>query len=829
MLTYDLGGRWHVHAADSNDSIDATVPGCIHTDLLAAGKIDDPYYRDNELKQMWIGETTWVYSRSFPVTAELLRHRNVILRCEGLDTLATVRLNGKKVGSTGNAFRTWEFPVGALLIEGDNYLEVTFETTIPYITKRQKKRFLNLTGINHHRISGSNYIRKSQCNYGWDWGPRCVTAGIWRPITLIAYDDGRIRDVAIAQKHTKRSKRVELAVDVQLTDQPSRELIADVAVNHGDTVVGTTRVGFTGKHAQTKIVVSDPHLWWPNGLGAQELYTVSVEVLAADGTVSDQKRKTIGLRTIELDQHDDKWGLSFQFVVNGVPFFAKGANWIPADTFVTRITPQFYEYLLQSARDANMNMLRVWGGGIYEPDIFYDICDRLGLCVWQEFMFSCSAYPAFDETFMENVRHEAIDNVRRIRHHASLALWCGNNEIEQIGGLVGKNTDAGEMTWKEYRSLFDKLLPSVVAKHDPEHPYWPSSPHSPVGDRIDVNNPHSGDAHLWSVWHGRLPFEWYRTCEHRFNSEFGFQSFPEPRIVEGFTEPEDRNITSPVIEHHQRSGIGNDAIIQYMLSWFRLPTTHDMVLWTSQILQGMAMKYAVEHWRRSMPRGMGTLYWQINDCWPAPSWASIDFAGNWKALHFMARRFFNPVLVSIVEDASAGSAEIHVTSDLRNRMSGVVTWALVTTGGKIIESATVPVDLKPLRNRLLTKLKLEKFLSEHGAQNLLLYVDFAVDGEVISDNLATFVRPKHLQLAAPVFRTSVRESGPGQFSVSVSANQPALWVWLDLAGSTARYSDRFVHLKPGVAREFVVRPATAIAAAELQKQLRVMSLTDTFR
>jgi len=346
--------------------------------------------------------------------------------------------------------------------------------------------------------------------------------------------------------------------------------------------------------------------------------------------------------------------------------------------------------------DANMNMLRVWGGGTYENEVFYDLCDELGICVWQDFMFACSTYPTFDEAFIENLRAEFTDNVRRLRHHACIALWCGNNELEQ--GLVGDTWNGGQMSWEDYSKLFDKLLPETILPLDPDRDYWPCSPHSPQGDRKDHSNPKWGDAHLWDVWHGRKPFEWYRTCEHRFNSEFGFQSFPEPKTVYGYTAPQDRNVTTRVMEHHQRSGIGNAVIMQYMLDWFRLPTAFDNTLWLSQILQGMAMKYAVEHWRRAMPRGMGTLYWQINDCWPVASWSSIDYHGRWKALHYMARAFYAPVLVSGVENTEKAEVAIHVTNDRMEDVPGAVSWRVTDSAGKVLARGRKKVVAKALAN-----------------------------------------------------------------------------------------------------------------------------------
>jgi beta-mannosidase len=474
-----------------------------------------------------------------------------------------------------------------------------------------------------------------------------------------------------------------------------------------------------------------------------------------------------------------------------------------------------------------MNMLRVWGGGIYEDDAFYELCDEMGICIWQDFMFACATYPSFDGGFMANVKAEAEDNVRRIRHHACLALWCGNNEIEQ--GLVGERWTDRAMSWRDYKKLFDRLLPSVVRRLNPDTAYWPCSPHSPHGNRMDFNNPRCGDAHLWSVWHGRKPFEWYRTCEHRFNSEFGFQSFPEPSVVKTYAAPGQRNITSPVMEWHQRSGIGNAVIVQYMLDWFRMPDSFENMLWLSQILQGMAMKYAVEHWRRSMPRGMGTLYWQLNDCWPVASWSSIDYPGNWKALHYMARRFYAPVLASGIEDAEAGTVELHVTNDRLKPFSGNLEWRLTDLPGKRLAGQTVRVNAGGRKSVLVETVELSEVVRCMGAENLILWFELSAGGSVVSSDAVTLAKPKRMELPDPRFKVRSTALGKEGFEVNLRAGATALWAWLEVAGARARFSDNFFHVSAGRDVTVAVSPERNMTAAEFAERLRVRSLVDTYR
>ena len=502
MERFNLNGAWTLHGPEPYGAVSASVPGCVHLDLLAAGLLSDLNYRDNEKEQLFIGETDWAFRREFEVTPELLAHECVLLRCAGLDTLATVRCNDLIVGFTDNMFREWEFDVKPFLLPGLNFLEVSFAAPMPYLRQMEAdKGRLYAWSIGEHRLNSGAWLRKEPCNFGWDWGPKTVTSGIWRTIELIAFDTARLDDVRILQDHST-------AGQVVVTVEGTVELLGDAALNARIALsfdggeVAQADVEVVDGRFSAALVVEQPQLWWTNGLGAQPLYIVYVG-LHANGHELDAQTKRIGLRTLTLERHDDEWGGSFHFAINGVPFFAKGADWIPADPFSARVGRDQYAPLLQAAVDAHMNMLRAWGGGVYEDDSFFDLCDELGLAVWQDFMFACGTYPVTDAEFMDNVRAEARDNVRRLRHHASLALWCGNNELEQ--GLVGPEWTATTMSWVDYGKLFDELLPEVVAAEDPQRTYWPASPHTPVGERFNFNDPDSGDAHLWGVWHGRLP------------------------------------------------------------------------------------------------------------------------------------------------------------------------------------------------------------------------------------------------------------------------------------------------------------------------------------
>ncbi len=829
MIKKTLNGRW-IASSQEHENIEAAVPGCIHTDLMACGIIDDPYFRDNELLQMWVGERDWTYERTFEAAAQLLEKKHVKLVCRGLDTIAAIKINGRLAGEADNMFRTWEFEVKKYLKPGENKISVHFRSAIKYAQEKNDERWLWTSGLDFERMQGSNRLRKMHSNFGWDWGPKCVTCGIWRDIYIQAYDRPKIESVEIRQKHSKEA--VTLKANIKLCDYDGDKYKAKISVSFAGVIVCEKNMSVANAVSGTTLDIQNPKLWWPNNLGEQNLYDVKAELLSTAGESIDTKDVRIGLRTLVLDRHKDKWGESFGFKVNEVAFFAKGANWIPIDTFVTRGSREFYKKLLTDAKQANMNFIRVWGGGIYEQDIFYDMCDELGLCVWQDFMFACSAYPAYDKDFLENVEQEAAENLIRLRNHPCIALICGNNEIEQdYKGCINDDTSHGAMTWEEYSTLFDELLADAVGEYAPDIDYWPSSPHNPATeDRMNPNNPQSGDAHLWQVWHGGKPFEWYRTCSHRFNSEFGFQSFPEPSVVDSYTLPEDRNITSFIMEHHQRSKIGNQAILQYMLSWFRLPTSFDMLMWASQILQSLAIKYAVEHWRRSMPQGMGTLYWQLNDCWPGASWSSIDYIGNWKALHYSAKRFFAPVLISGVEDKGALTVDIYLCNDTLRDTHGTIKWMLVSLNGDVVEKGEHSADADANSCKKAFVLKLRDAIEKAGGiRGTVLFYSFIVNNETISSNMTYFERPKHLKLMKPEYKTHIQCIGDKEYTLTISSDKPALWVWTDIAGTAARYSDRFFDLDGQHPKTVKITLTGSMNRKQFEKNLRIYSIVELSR
>ncbi|CAG0927393.1 hypothetical protein PLCT1_00360, partial [Planctomycetaceae bacterium] len=539
-------------------------------------------------------------------------------------------------------------------------------------------------------IPGGPYLRKAPCHFGWDWGPQLPPIGIWKDIRLEAHSTARLDNVHVRQMHHDGSVTVETQITIERWTAAS--VIAEVRITAPDGSSHLERAAFATDTASISITIDQPQLWWPNGYGDQPLYQVEVTLLK-NNDVLDRRSYSIGLRTIELRQAEDQWGRSFVFVINGLSIFAKGSNWIPADSFPTRISDDHLEGSIRSATDTHHNMLRVWGGGFYEEERFYDLCDRYGLLVWQEFIFSCSIYPLDDPEFLDNVHHEVVENVRRLRHRASLALWCGNNEMEWGWSDWGWNRPDLQDMKAAYDRFFHHTLRDWCLGEDPDHAYWPSSPSSD----IPFENPNGqiqGDAHYWDVWHGRKPFTAYRDQYPRFMSEFGFQALPPLATIRTYAAEADWNMTSYIMEQHQKNASGNSLMVGQMLDTFRLPKDFSSLVYLSMVLQAEGIRYGVEHWRRHTDRVAGTLYWQLNDCWPVASWSSLDYFGRWKALHYAARRFYAPLMMSIEDKPPVHG--IYLSSDLRDGWEGTLRWSLETLNGDVLISGEETVKAAPM-------------------------------------------------------------------------------------------------------------------------------------
>ncbi|MCC5847651.1 MAG: glycoside hydrolase family 2 protein [Verrucomicrobia bacterium] len=834
MQKIDLNGPWSFYPSrDPSAALTGNVPGCVHTDLLALGKIPDPWFRDNEKDIHWVAHEEWVYARTVEISEAFLAASRVLLCFDGLDTLCTLEVNGKKVAEMANMHLRHEVDVKSALVPGENRLQVTFHCPFPLMREKDAELRLPAWNLYHEDYLGKSYVRKMACAFGWDWGLMAPTVGIWRPASLIACEN-RVRDVRIVQRHAAETVALSVSADVEVP------AAFEVVVRFGREVV-VKGEGHSDAGA-VELKLPNAELWWPNGMGAQPLY--DVEVRLANGAVCARR---IGLRTIELVREADAHGESFRFRVNGRDVFAKGGNWIPCDVFPSRVSDDVYRHLLESCARSGMNMIRVWGGGIYEDERFYDLCDELGLMIWQDFMFACSTYPGFDPEFLQTIEAEAVDNVRRLRHRACLALWCGNNELEQ--GLVRFDQEEWNdraMPGKDYTVIFDELLPAVVDREDGVTPYWPCSPHSPFGDRGHFNNPACGDAHAWSVWFGGEPLEAQRKWDFRFMSEFGFQSFPELRTVESFTEAEDRSLVNWVMDYHQRSGPGNMTIYKYLLDWFREPGDFESALVLTQLIQALCIQVAAEHARRIQGQMDGLLYWQINDLWPGATWSSIDVYGRWKALQYFSRRFFAPVLVSLLENCDEGTVACHVSNHRPVAFRGELHWQMVDASGAVIEQGRKSVEVPSQCNerievlscqeareaggtsRLPLELRGHRNIPMSGDRDLLVFAVLTEEGVEISRNLAAFAKPKYWKLRDPGLSASVGEDEEGVY-IDVSAQACAPWTRLHVRDGDIWLSDNFFHVLPGFPVRVRVESCSLKDRKEIESALLVTPLLSLFR
>ena len=835
-------GRW----------LAARVPGCVHLDLWRHGLIPDPFYGSNELGLRWIERENWTYRTAFDLDEAFLARETIELVADGLDTLATLTLNGREIARTESMFTGYRFSVKEALRPGRNELVVAFANPLDYVNARRRPDDVEW----NDPVGGCSHIRKQQCSFGWDWGPRFATSGIYRDIRLEAWSGGRILGARVRQTHRAPGGAVTLHI------VPNCRLACPAGRGGGGEMSSTPafacRLSFGGEvvaqSSGTELTVSHPRLWWPNGHGEQPLYDLRVDLLdAPGGAVVDTWETRVGLRTVVLDRHPDEYGESFQFVVNGQAIFAKGANWIPAHSFVSQVTRADYDALLTDATDVHMNMLRVWGGGIYESDDFYDLCDEKGLLVWQDFMFACAMYPGH-EAFLKLVQAEAEYQVARLAPRACLALWCGNNEIEQMATRLAEDPRRAA----DYRRIFEELLPAAVARHDGVTTYWPCSPHDPTSDLADVakrqtggthvNAEGAGDSHFWDVWHARKPVKTYEEKRFRFCSEFGMQSYSSPEVAATFCPPEEFNVFSPAMENHQKNGGGNATILDYVARLYRFPKDFESLSYLSQLNQLWCLKVGVEHFRRSLPRTMGALYWQLNDCWPVFSWSSVEFGGKWKALHYGARRFFAPALVSahVPGDEKPGvgnylKSTIHevnlftVYDGREPETAAHLAWELRHLDGRRLEHGGRAVTLRCNESVLQARLDFAGAMAEHGAGNLYLRVMLTVGGRTVSEDTVFLTAPRFLDLPRAPIETGVTAAdgeGEGVFDLEFRSAVFQHRVKFELGGLALRASDNFFDLHPHHPRRVRVRLARTDAAmptaAELATKLTTLSLADSY-
>lgn len=770
MKTITLHNHWNMHRSDEAEWIEAAVPGSVYGDLLRAGKMEDPFWKDNEDAALQLMQYDYEYRTGFSCEKELLDLDEVILRFEGLDTIADITLNGVKLGHVENMHRTWEYSVKQILKQEDNTLSIYFYSPIKYIAEAFEKA---PTLGTEDAMNGFVHIRKAHCMFGWDWGAHLPDAGIWRPVQLLGVDTARLQSVEVLQYHEE--DKVRLDVRPEIVAASKQKAHADAPESEGSRSADQLDIQVTINDPQDKqivcqrgcnesIEIDQPKLWWPHGYGEQHLYSISVDLIKEDGTIIDNWTRKIGLRTITMDRTRDQWGERFATCVNGVNIFAMGADYIPEDHLLGRITPETTRKLLEKAVFANFNSIRVWGGGYYPDDWFYDLCDEMGLIVWQDFMFACAVYDLTPE-FEENITAEFIDNIKRIRHHASLGLMCGNNEMEQF--VKERTWVSKESEIRDYIIMYERILPRIMKQYAPQVFYWPASPSS-GGSFDNPRDENRGDVHYWDVWHGNKPFSEYRRYYFRYLSEFGFQSFPSKKTVETFTDDErDMNIFSYIMEKHQRNGSANGKIMNYMQQTYRYPSDFETVIYASQLLQADAIRYGVEHFRRNRndDRCMGAVYWQLNDCWPVASWSSVDYCQRLKALHYYARRFFAPIMISCEEEGMLGSGQelvrlpfefprsIHlcVANESMQDEEITVAWQIRDVHAKVLSEQREKIRVPALTSVWMDKTDLPDIDIYHE------YVSYQAikDGCVVSEGTVIFSYPKYFRYEDPHLQATV--------------------------------------------------------------------------
>lgn len=783
----ELNKNWEFSKAGSGDWMSAIVPGCIHTDLLSHEIIPDPFYADNEKQVQWIGGEDWEYRTFFSVDSALYNQKYLKLKFAGLDTYADVYLNDFLLGSTNNMFCSWEFDIRKNLIPGRNILRIYFHSPVLLNNKKAKKLRYKLPD---NRV----FTRKAPYQFGWDWGPKLITCGIWKNVTIESTNNYKINDVRICTINIDENK-AELYAEVEIIatgqEQLTIEIIDDKKAKCLSTY--TTEVSKGVNRFAWNFSIKNPKLWWPNGMGEPFLYSfllkASTQKVFADTLIR------IGLRDIKLVQNKDTVGVGFFFRVNGKDVFMKGANYIPQDNFPARVSNQQYSQLIENAKAANMNMLRVWGGGFYENDIFYDLCDENGILVWQDFMFSCAMYPG-DLDFINNVSNEATQVIKRLRNHACLALWCGNNEVDNGWKDWGwqkqyKYSKAESSTiYSHYKKVFNDVLPTLVAELDGKTPYWPSSPEYGWGH--GESNTH-GDSHYWGVWWGKEDFKIYEDKVGRFMSEYGFQAYPDFETVNTFCAAGDLYMFSDALKNHQKHPVGNETILEYMEREYPVSDSLFVFTYLSQLVQAGGIQTAIEAHRRAKPYCMGTLYWQLNDCWPVVSWSSIDYYGRWKALHYKVRDLYKNFMISV--DQQDSMLFCYVVSDSTKSIKVDLEVELIDFYGNKLFSEEYEMEINSNTSNMVATFNLKELLPDSMLQRSYISFLLSKGRKKLANRLHYFDVPKNLQLPKPKIIMEVDKVKQG-YEISLAAEQLVKNLYLHTAKAKGHFSDNYFDLLP---------------------------------
>jgi len=735
---------WKFRRAGVGEWLEATVPGCIHTDLLAHNIIDDPFFRDNEKSVQWIENEDWAYQGEFTIDDNILESDALEIVFKGLDTYAEISLNHHLLGMTDNMFCEWRFDVKDIL-KKNNYLHILFKSPITEALQSFRSYEFEYPANNDKgQYKVSSHTRKAPYQYGWDWGPRLLNSGIWKPFFIDYFTDAKISDVHFSLNRIESNKAyLHIFVSIDSVSDLSARLISRIGVIEIETLPVFLKKG-TNK-IETVVIIDNPKFWWPHDIGDPHLYKFDF-VLFVDDVIVDKKIKKYGIRTIELINEPDDAGKTFYFKINGRPVYCRGANIVPGDSFPFRVSRDKYEELVDNALAVNMNMLRAWGGGVYEDDYFYDLCDEKGIMVWQDFMFACGMYPA-NTQFLITLKKELNYNILRLRNHPSIVLWCGNNELLEGFHTWGWKETLGDFARKvfdDYETIFYNLIPETINALDASRPYWPSSPSADYKSALSLN---SGDYHFWDIVKEDLPISVYRENVGRFMSEYGFKSYPEWKTLKSFSIEEDWNIRSKVLEAHQGWPTGADLVERNMKREYGNPKDWNAFLYLSHILQSRAIKVAIESHRAAKPFCMGTLYWQLNDCWPAASWASVDYYGRWKALHYHLKHYYSNVYPIILR--SKYKVSFLITDDAAIENEYYLDIKVYHFNGEILFKYQKPFKTGNGSNNILYEKDFSSLVKKYGAPNIIIYADIKAADNLISRNSYTFIEPKDIVVYEP--------------------------------------------------------------------------------
>lgn len=832
MIFQTLNGNWIMNERGSEGFVEAMVPGSVMASLLVGHRTVDPFFGTNEEEARDLFRRDYFYSTEFEILPELYEQEHIRLCCKGIDTISRIYINNMYIGATDNMHRTYNFEVKQYLQPGINSIMVELLSPINYIENHQPTAGKEIDYAATGCALGNEYIRKAHCMYGWDWGAYIPDCGIWRSIDLIGYSFIRIDDVLITQHHEKKKVVLDIRVKAELFHRGEHFIIQTELVTPDGKVSAITET-MTGDEVSLVMEIENPKLWWPHGFGEQPLYTVSVFALDMSGNQWDSKSYKIGLRTMTVSQERDEFGNEFCFMVNNIKIFAMGANYIPEDTIYPFITKEKIDYLLKSALKCNFNTLRIWGGGYYPSDTFYDLCDEYGIIVWQDLMFACNIYDLTDD-FRKNIEAEVIDNVSRIRHHACIGLICGNNEIESAWVNWDSFKNHSDELRTDYLRMFEDIIPNIVNQYAPQTFYWPSSPSS--GGRFDDPDDETrGDCHYWDVWHGSKEFEEYANHNMRFISEFGFQSFPSIKTVKTFTNEDDRNIFSRVMESHQKNDDANGKLLYSLSKNFLFPKDFESLLYLTQLLQALAVRYGVEHWRRNRGNVMGTLFWQFNDNWPVASWSSIDYFGRWKPLQYFSKYFFAQIAGSIERNGNVVAP--YIVNETRDFETRRVKVSLQTMDFRLLHEEEYVVDVPPFSAMKVCEIDYSELIQ--GIENSV-FVEaefYDEEGNIQSTEIEVFVKYKYLNLERSSIAYSVIELAD-EYVIRMMSGGFAAFVELDLLQADAVFSDNYFHLTSK--REKTVRLKKSDIrylnqnvseiqnGYELEQQLVIRSLRDTY-